>query len=275
MRDGYGSWNRRQDRGASGAAALLACCLGLFSFSFPASAQTISYCTNPFYPPYDWAVGPNAYDGAGPALLSMLLPHGYTLRPETLPWKRAQSMAAAGDVDLLLCIRITPERSAYLDFTSVPVFRNPIVVFVRKDRPVRFDSWADLKGYLGGVSVGDKFGGGFDEYLKKELKYEEAPSMIENFRKLADGRIDYFVSGYFMGMSWIRTDPAGRNIMALTPPISDEGIYIGVSKKSPRRAVLGVLDEALKSLDERGVPDKLLEEYLNRYIRERPSLFNP
>ena len=115
----------------------------------------------------------------------MVMPPGIELKPVIYPWKRSMLMAEKGELDLLVSLRITPERSKYLKFTSHRAFPNPIVVFARKDRQFPYKSWKDLKSLKGGVALGDTFGGGFDEYWKNEIHVEVAPSM--NFLKLEAG----------------------------------------------------------------------------------------
>ena len=90
---------------------------------------------------------------------------------------------------MLVNIRVTPERSKWLDFSNNPTFPNPIVVFMRKDKAVSLKSWDELKPLQGGVTLGDAFGNGFDEYLTKNLKVDVIPNMSGNFAKLNSGRI--------------------------------------------------------------------------------------
>lgn len=226
--------------------------------------QSIVYSTNPNYPPYDWAEGED-FDGATIELLKQAMPPGVRLTPLVVPWKRALFLAEAGEIDLLASLRITPERSRYLQFTSHRAFPNPIVLFIRADRPFPFHHWDDLKGRLGGVSLGDTFGGGFDEYLQQHLTVEEAPGMAENFRKLAAGRIDYCVTSLYVGQAYLARHPSAQAIIALSPPISDQDIHFAMSKRSPCLRLLEPISAKLEELDSAGVPEALLRQYQRRY----------
>ncbi len=238
----------------------------LFILPFALSAQTgtLVYSTNPQYPPYDWAVGDSAFAGASVELLALCLPPGVEARPMVVPWKRAQEMAKQGRLDLLLSLRITPERSAYLEFTTHRAFPNPIDVFVRSGSPNSLRSWSDLKPYIGGVSLGDTFGAGFDEYWRAELKVDEAPTMVENFRKLDAGRIDWFVSGLYLGKAYLATHRTRHKIVALDPPISTGSIYFGFSKLSRWSSLVPEVSRRLEELDRAGVPERLIQKYLER-----------
>ena len=84
---------------------------GLQALNAFAEDRVITWATNPKYPPFDWSVNNSEYEGACTHLLSLIIPSGYTLRPIMVPWVRAQKMAAEGNIDLLVNLRITPERS--------------------------------------------------------------------------------------------------------------------------------------------------------------------
>lgn len=231
--------------------------------------REIVYAANPSYPPYHWKVNEGVYAGASIELLALVVPPGVTLKPLVLPWKRALEWARQGKVDLLLSLRITPERSEYLKFTTHQAFPNPIVVFVRTDRMFVFNSWADLKGKRGGISLGDTFGNGFDEYLRRELTFEEAPTMENNFVKLDTGRIDYFVTSQYVGKAYAAQNPQRSDITFLAPPISEMGIHFGFSRASPCAALSEQVSRRLRELDRQGVPEQLLKKYLARIQQNR------
>ncbi|MBI5519545.1 MAG: amino acid ABC transporter substrate-binding protein [Desulfovibrio sp.] len=233
-----------------------------------AACRELVYAANPSYPPYHWAEGESAYAGASVELLALALPPGVRARPVVLPWRRTLEWARQGKVDLILSLRITPERTDYLLFTAHRSFSNPIVVFVRRDRVFPFKQWADLKGRRGGVSFGDRFGNGFDEYWRAELTVEEAPTMESNFAKLEAGRIDYFVTSRYVGEAYAGAHTEGHGVTVLAPPISDEGIHFGFSKASPCAALARLVDARLKELDRKGVSEQLLKKHLRRYLEQ-------
>lgn len=232
----------------------------------PATAPSVVvYSTNPNYPPYDWSVGQDRFEGASIELLSMVMPPEVQLKPAVYPWKRSMLLAKEGEIDLLVSLRITPERSEYLQFTTHRAFPNPIVVFVREDRQFPFRSREDLKGHKGGIALGDTFGASFDEYWRKELQIEEAPSMVENFRKLDAGHIDYFVTSRYLGRAYLATHHFEHTIIPLDPPLSNLDIHFGFSKKSAALPLLDYVSRRLEELDKQQVPEQLLNKYLQRF----------
>lgn len=231
--------------------------------------RELIYAANPSYPPYHWKVSEKAYEGASIELLGLVVPPGVALKPVVLPWKRALEWARQGKVDLLVSLRITPERSEYLKFTSHRAFPNPIAVFVRADRRFPFNSWADLKGRKGAISLGDTFGNGFDEYLRAELTIEEAPTMENNFAKLEAGRIEYFVTSKYVGRAYAAQNPQKGEFFPLAPAISEMDIHFGFSRASPCAALSEQVSRRLKELDRQGVPEQLLKKYLSRIQQKR------
>ncbi|GAA5176715.1 hypothetical protein GCM10025771_12120 [Niveibacterium umoris] len=235
----------------------------------PAAADctVLRYATNPNYPPFSWPGERDDYKGASVELLKLVAPPGVTLVPMVFPWKRSQAMAEAGEIDLLLSLRITPERERYLSFTRAAAFANPIVVFVPETSPIKYADWQTLKDYRGGVSLGDAFGNGFDEYMRDNLKVETALTMVENFRKLKLGRIDYFVSGDYLGRAYLRSaaGKSGIRITSVNPPISNGTIHFGFSRKSPCLALLQAMDARLAEQNTRGTPARLLDEALTAF----------
>jgi len=246
---------------------------GLVKADPPVNPVTLTYSTNPAYPPYDWAISENAFAGASIELLKRIVPPDVRLVPMVLPWKRSMALAKEGKIDLLVSIRITPERQQYLHFTSQPAFVNPIVVFVKKDKAFPFQQWSDLKGKTGGVSLGDYFGGGFDEYWRKELSMEEAPTMENNFSKLARGHIDYFVTSQYVGEAYLCSHFEGQ-IVALPLPISKLEIHLAFRKEFPNDTLLQYMDRKLGELQKANIPTQLIKEALLEF-QKKPTVYEP
>lgn len=235
-----------------------------------AECTQLRYATNPHYPPFSWPGEHDDYKGASIELLKLVAPPGIALIPVVFPWKRSQAMAETGEIDLLLSLRITPDRERYLSFTRAAAFANPIVVFVRESSPIKYADWQTLKDYQGGVSLGDAFGNGFDEYMRDHLRFETALTMTENFRKLKAGRIDYFVSGDYLGRAYLRSSAgkSGPRVIGLDPPISSGSIHFGFSRKSACISLLKEMDARLAELNSKGIPARLLDEALGAFALE-------
>lgn len=247
--------------------------LGVFTLcgnavsSAASDCPLISYATNPIYPPFGWTEDGKNYLGASTRLLELLVPPGVGLKPIVVPWIRAQGMAEKGQIDLLLSIRATPEREKYLNFISSPAFSNAIVAFALKESPLKSADWVKMQSFRGGVSRGDSFGNGFDEYLKQKLNVEVSLNMATNFKKLALGRIDYFVSGEYLGRAYLASKSAEDkfHIVPLKPPISSGNIHFAFAKNSPCNDLVASMNAKLAELNRQGVPQRLLDEALIKF----------
>lgn len=247
--------------------------IALCELDATAQEKIITWATNPRYPPYDWSVNKSSYEGACTHLLELVIPKGYTLHPVVVPWARAQMMAQEGSIDLLVNVRITPERAGWLEFSRNPTFPNPIAVFMRKGKTIPLKTWDELVPLVGGIAIGDAFGNGFDEYLKAHLKVEPVANAVSNFKKLDLGRIDYVVTGYYMGMAMLHSAGMQDRITALQPFISNQPIHLGFSKRSPHVALLPEIDARLAQLAKNGTLNRILDEHLQEARKIPLSVF--
>ncbi len=225
----------------------------LVSASLNAQTITVTWATNPAYPPYDWSTDGKTYQGAVVMLMSQFKISGVQFLPEVLPWRRAQEMARDGSLDLLVNIRDTPEREGWLVFAHNPTFPNPIAVFMRKtDALPSTWTWNDLILLRGGIAAGDQFGSPFDEFLSSHLRVETAPTVVQNFMKLKMKHIDYYVTGLYLGEYWMKTTQQSSYFVTLSPPVSHQDITLAFSKKSPYLDLLPLLDQKLAELQREG-----------------------
>lgn len=232
--------------------------------------KVITWATNPDYPPYDWADENERYAGAAVLLLDLICPSDIEFQQVSVPWIRAQAMAKDGKIDMLVNIRITPERSEWLEFSKNPTFPNPIAIFMLEDKTIPFKSWDELLSLRGGIASGDFFGNGFDEYLRDNLQWVEVPSAENAFQMLCANRIDYFVSGKYMGLAWLERNPQKQKIVPLDPLVSDNWIHLGFSKKSSHLDLLPSIDRCLEKLGHSGMLEVLLDKALIEYGKTSP-----
>lgn len=231
--------------------------------------HVITWATNPNYPPYDWETPDGTYAGAAKDLLELIAPEGVQFEQKVIPWTRAQKLAKEGLIDLLVNIRITEERSQWLDFSANPTFPNPIAVFMIRGKTVPLESWDELRPLRGVVASGDNFGNGFDEFLRLHLAFTEAPSMVNAFMMLDAERADYFVSGKFMGLAWLARNKTRHELVPLENLVSNNWIHLGFSKKAPHPEILEAMDRRLAELQADGTLERLLKKALEDYRTAR------
>ncbi len=227
-----------------------------------AECTKVVVTSHPDYKPYHWYDG-RELTGASIELARRILDDmriPYEIR-YVGPWPRVLKLAENGQVDIVMSLKNTPERRDYLDFTPTPAFSNPMAVFVRRDKSFAFDRREDLIGKRGGVNSGDRYGEGFDEFLRNNLAVEPTIEMASNFKKLKAGRIDYYITGLYPGLAFL-ADNAMDDLVPLPKPVNRGVIHVGFTHKSPCAFLLSGFELRLRQLAERHETDKLLDKYL-------------
>jgi polar amino acid transport system substrate-binding protein len=183
--------------------------------------------------------------------------------------------AEFGQIDLIVSLKPTPEREAYLAFTRNPSFPNPMAVFAARARPLAFDSPQDLVGKRGGRTAGDRFGDAFDRYAEQSLTLEDADSLGINFQKLVAGRIDYVVTGLYTGRAQLLRLGLNDKVMPLERPVNDGSVHHGFSRRSPCAGLLDAVDAKLAAARKDGLQARLLEEALQQWQRSQAGVSRP
>jgi polar amino acid transport system substrate-binding protein len=267
------------------AAARIAACLALavavIAAPGPSRAVAAGRCErlvisgDPEYPPLVWFDGQTmrgtTIEIAAAVARRLGLP--YDIR-YVGPFPRVLLAARNGEIDLISEMKNTPERRDYIAFPDTPIFVNPIAVFARRDHPIVFSAWNDLIGHRGGITLANKFGGGFDEFLARHLTIEQAPRLESGFAMLAQDRIEYFVTGYYPGLAYLIRANEEQDFVALEPHVTASDNFIGLAKKSGCIDRLADIDAALAELLRSGEVQRILQSGFNswrRWLAQQPD----
>ena len=232
----------------------------------PAQCDKVVIGAGPDYPPLHWYDG-STLRGASLALATRILSDmhvPYELR-YVGPFPRLMANVQAGRIDVVTTLKRTPERAVLLNFTSVPAFANPISVFVPRGRRFAYAGWQDLQGRVGGMALGTRFGEPFDSYLREHLRVESSNSLESNFKKLAVGRIDYLITGYYNGVAYMEAQHLEQQFVALTPPLNETQNYIGFYRNSACMRHFKEFDRRLAALVKAGEPDRMVQAALQQW----------
>lgn len=225
-----------------------------------ASAQCarMVVAADPAYPPLHWYDG-ESMQGASVEIAKRVLDElkiPYVVQYAG-PFARIIKMAEYGEVDMVTTLKKTPEREQFLLFPKTPALSNPVAVFQARQRPFKFQDRTDLIGHRGGITRGNKFGDDFDAFLTENLKVEEANSPENNFSKLAAGRIDYFVTGYFAGMAYLLKRGDEDQFLVKTPYVVDTPNYLALTRQGHCADKLELIDAKLAQLKKSGALDEI------------------
>ncbi|MCA1326277.1 substrate-binding periplasmic protein [Herbaspirillum sp. alder98] len=177
------------------------------------------------------------------------------------PFHRVLKEAESGDVAMVASLKNTPERQKFLSFTSVPLFSNPISVFVASDRRFAYAGWQDLIGKRGAITQGNQFGGPFDDFLRAHLTIQSAQKAHMNFTRLDSGQVDYFITGYYNGMIYLNQSGQADHFVALQPYVSETDNFLALSNASPCVKHLARINAQLELMQKRGELRAVLERY--------------
>jgi len=203
---------------------------------------------DPEFPPFAWYDGKTLRGASVDVVLTVLrgmkLP--YELRYSG-PFLRLLHSAEIGQVDIIAELKRTPDREVFLAYAETPIFQNPTSVFVRAGEGIKaFSGRESLRGLVGGVTRGTRFGGGLDEFMAAHLKVEEGPGIRENFNKLEAKRFDYFISPHYPAMTYLVTSGQEQQFEVLRPFVAEANVYVGWSRKSPCLSRLKEFDAMLR-----------------------------
>lgn len=220
--------------------SVLVCLLLLSSTCLQAAeCKKVRISADPDYPPLHWYDGHNFHGTSITVATRVLKKMGVPYEVQYVgPFARVLLLGEKGQIDMITTLKITPERQQWLSFTEQPTFANPIAAFTLIPKMFPYMEWANLKGKRGGVTRGNRFGEPFDTYAQQYLELEEGNSLDQNFKKLEWERIDYFITGYYAGMAYVRANRLEKKIAVLDPFILSKDNYIAFVKSSPCAALL-------------------------------------
>ena len=226
--------------------------------------ESVIVSADPDYPPLHWYDGQH-FHGASLDVTTRVLDD--LKIPYVVKYvgslEHVLQEAATAKVDVVSTLKITPERLGYLDFSSVSVLSNPVVVFTNKSETFQYQKWNDLKGKVGLMARGNKFGQGFDEYMASQLKVEEIDSILQAFNLLLTHRAQYVLTGLYTGLSVLSLNRYDVSIIPLVTSVTETQNYIAFAKNSSCLKYKPAFDKKLEELVKSGVvPSMINKSYL-------------
>ncbi|WP_449432685.1 substrate-binding periplasmic protein [Pseudomonas putida] len=224
------------------------------------AAPTVRYCDYPVYPPISWSDGKQVRGLAPTVVRSVFAKLGYELQVVVLGnWQRCLLDAAQGRVDVVLAYSTT-EREKTLVFSTVPVLREEVAVFVNRRHPLQFQRLQDLAHYRGGLLFGESYGPQFDRFVARHDNIEWVSDSQQNFGKLIRGRIDFITHERRTGNLYVEYLPGAADIQALPKALSVGYLRLAVSRQSDLAQRMPEIDAQLKQLVDSGQILRWLDE---------------
>lgn len=242
--------------------AVLSLCALFYSCAQAAQCNKVVLSADSDYPPLHWYDGKRltgaSIEIAVTALQALNIPVEVRYAG---PFHQVLRGAQSGEIDMISSLKDTPERHEFLSFTSVPLFTNPIALFVPRERKFPYTGWHDLIGKRGGVTQGNQFGNGFDDFLKKNLTIETQQKVHMSFTKLELGQLDYLITGYYSGLAYLASAGQQDKFVALRPFVTQTDNFIAFAKQSPCTIHLKELNRQLERMQKSGALKTILDKH--------------
>jgi len=185
-------------------------------------------------------------------------------------WARVQEEARQGRVDLLAGAFLTLPRLDYMDYVYPAFHVVRSLVWTREGHAIRYQRWSDLQPLAGVAVIHNSFGEEFDRYAKSALRIDAVPSLAQALRMVEHGRADYLLYEEAPARAYIAR-LGTQGLVPQSPAISNEGLYVTLSHKSPCNTpeLRARLARAMHVLDRQNVMKKLLDDGVQAW-RARP-----
>ncbi len=237
------------------------------------SCKALIAAGNPEYPPYLWRdpSDESRLIGANADLMQLLSKElGIPIEVKYVgTWGRVQEEAKLGRIDLIAGAFFTQPRLDYMDY-FYPAFREThSVIWTKANKSLNYKRWSDLQGKQGVTVINNSFGDDFDHYAKESLKIATVASLESALKMLTLSRSDYLIYEEDPSLAYV----AKLNITGLkivTPAISNEGLFLTFSHKSPCNTgeMRGRVAKAMIKLTKQNVMDKLIENNIQLWRKK-------
>ncbi len=184
------------------------------------------------------------------------------------PWPRVLFEMEHGNLDVIMTIFYTSERTKFMAFT-VPYSQVFTSVFVKRGKEFPFNKWEDLIDRNGLKGRGDSFGSEFDRFSKKHLKFQKEVGTPQQIIKMLDHeRADYTIQVKIPMQFEIVQMGYQDKIVPLDVPVTKQDVYIAFSKKSPFLKYLPKVNHRIQEMRDNGALEKMIEKVILDYAKQ-------
>lgn len=147
-----------------------------------------------------------------------------------LPWQRVLKYAEDGQVDIIVVIYQSLQRSQYIEF-SQPYFTDNIKIYVKKGHEFNFSTIKDLQGKNGLFPAGASYGDQFDSNANN-LNLVGKTHINELFMYLIKETADYAIQESTRAGRFLSENKLEQQIVALPHTFLDVPVRLGFSRNS-------------------------------------------
>ncbi len=211
--------------------------------------------------PFAWQEGNQIVGPIVDIITSVFNDLGIPVKTVILPWPRAIFKMKTGEIDVILTMFYTPERTEFMTYT-IPYTQAYPSVFVKKGREFPYNKWEDLIGREGLVVLDDSQGADFDKFSKDNLKFRYIGSLQQIVKMLDWERGDYTIQIKRAAMIKIAQMGYQDKVVPLNVPVSKQDNYITFSNKSPFLKYLPKVNQRIQEMRDNGTIEKMLDKVI-------------
>jgi polar amino acid transport system substrate-binding protein len=187
---------------------------------------------------------------------------GVTATVDLMPWKRCQLEVREGNLDGILPLFPSEERSAYLVFSS-PTFDQASGFWYARDRHPSGIEWNGNSDSLANLRLGMLNGSIIDAEMERAFRSQgeilRAADVPALFLMLEYDRVDLIAIDMAVGRYHVERMAASGSFAAVDPPISSQASVFGLSRVTGADAYLDAFNAAIAALQAEGRIAAILE----------------
>ncbi len=200
---------------------------------------------------------------------AIILKAGYTPEFVELPWSRALKDIEEGNIDMMMNLSKTDERSNFLNWIGPERHSKMIIVVNKVNTNMKINKIDDLvilakkMNINFGIQSDAFYSEDFNEILKDPIfkpYFETVPKSETNYRKLKSKRLLGFFEEALTATDQIKNNPDYNEFCIHSFQISSDPVYFGISKKL---STLNYekLKKAFDQLEKSGELKKIRDKY--------------
>lgn len=211
----------------------------------PGPGDTISFCVDPDWPPYEVINRNGTHEGIAADLLRLAADRAglaLALHP-TRDWEESLAASRRGDCDILSFLNQTPKREEWLVFTQ-PLFVDPNVIVTREDHPFIADLAAETDKTLvlpAGTSI--------EERVRRDfpgLKVITTESEADSFAMVSNRKADLTIRSLTVAVYTIKKEGWFNLKVSGQIPGYENRLRVGIRKE--RAELRPMLDRAIATI---------------------------
>jgi polar amino acid transport system substrate-binding protein len=180
-----------------------------------------------------------------------------------LPWAKAWNMVTKGEADAVFTASRSYEREPYLYYPNEDMWKSDFVFFVRKDRKKGSQmSYGNAKGQTIGIIRGNSY---HSSFWDSHLTFEESPDEETNLKKLAEGKIDLYLTKKIVGLYSLKLLGLGGSIACYDNVLFSKGYPMPFASKSSYPDIAGIagrFEKELVLMKKQGEYQKIVDAWL-------------